>query len=325
MLFGLSIGVATFVWWQSRVDVPQSPMTPSIAVLPFVSLGTPNDILSEGLPDQLLARLAQLTEFHVISRTSSFSERLKGKDLRDIGRELGSDHVLEGSVAEQGERVLITVQLIESQSGRHLWSETYDRRVDDLIDLEIDIARDITRALKIVLSPRSHDAIARVSTSNPKAFDLNLQGWNYYWRPRSEASLRAALDLFDRAIALDSAFEDPVVGKCQALLALYRVTLATEYIEQSNKTCLTVASGFRRTNDVLIALGDFNRAVGNADVAIDDDDQALAKDATRADAYDGLANAYVSKNDFRAAEDVYQRALQSDAPAAMVHRAYGFS
>ena len=322
-LFVASIVLAAFLWFRSPADETQSSV-PSVAVLPFVSLGTPNDILSEGLPDQLLARLAQLTEFHVISRTSSFSDSLKGKDVRAIGRELGADQVLEGSVAQQGNRVLITAQLIHSESGRHVWSESYDRRADSLIDVEIEIAQEIARALKVVLSPQSSDALIKVSTKNPQAFDLNMQGWNYYWRPRSEASLQAAVELFDRAIALDAEFEDPVVGKCQALLALYRVTFAVDYVKQSNQICLKVASGFRRTNDVLIALGDFNRAVGNPDVAIDYYSQALAHDTSRADAYDGLANAYLAKNNYDAAEDVYKRALRSNAPAAMVHRAYGF-
>jgi TolB-like protein/tetratricopeptide (TPR) repeat protein len=323
ILFIASIGLAVFLWLRPPVDDVRSSV-PSIAVLPFVSLGTPNDILSEGLPDQLLARLAQLTEFHVIARTSSFSDSLKGKDVRVIGRELGADQVLEGSVAQQGNRVLITAQLIQAESARHVWSETYDRRADNLIDVEIDIAQQIARALKVVLSPKSSDALTKVSTKNPQAFDLNLQGWNYYWRPRSEASLKTAVELFDRAIALDGAFEDPVVGKCQALLALYRVTLAIDYAKQSNQICLKVASGFRRTNDVLIALGDFNRAVGNPDVAIDYYSQALAQDTSRADVYDGLANAYLAKNNYDAAEDVYKSALRSNAPAAMVHRAYGF-
>ena len=328
-LAALFIGAAVLAVFVFRYSAPTTLVNtafklPSIAVLPFQNFGSNSTLLSHGLPDQLLTRLDKITEFNILSRTSSFSDRFKNKDMLHIGTALGADHIVEGSIQQDGDRILVTAQLINVPTGTHVWSETYDRNIENLLDVEIDIAQQIAKSLKVVLSTDSEAALRGASTNNSTAYRQNLQGWAYYWRPRSELSLQSAITLFEHAIAEDGKFQDPVVGKCISLLALYRITLNQAHFQSGNQTCLRVASGFHRTTDVLVALGDLNRAVGNDDIAEEHYLKALDNDNSRADTYEGLANVFSTRGDYAAAENYFKKAIAAPVTAPSIFRGYGF-
>jgi TolB-like protein len=145
----------------------------SIAVLPFVNMSddASNEYFSDGISEELLNLLAQIPELRVIARTSSFS--YKGKDVKvaDLARELKVQHVLEGSVRKTGNRVRITAQLIEARSDTHLWSETYDRTLDDIFVIQDEIAGSVVDALKLTL----FGAAPRAEPIDPEAYALYLQ------------------------------------------------------------------------------------------------------------------------------------------------------
>jgi adenylate cyclase len=181
----------------------------SIAVLPFTNLsGDPaRDYFSDGMSEELLNLLARIPGLQVASRTSSFAYKGRNVDIREVGRELGVETVLEGSVRQAGEQVRITAQLIDAETGFHLWSETYDRRMEDIFQVQDEIAAAIVDKLRIELAPQEEALAVRdkAPTQNVQAYEYYLQG-REAWKKRGEDNLKRAIDLYQRAIALDPGF-----------------------------------------------------------------------------------------------------------------------
>ena len=188
----------------------------SIAVLPFVDMSQSQDqeYFSEGIAEELLNRLAQLTDLKVAARTSAFQFKGKNLDVADIGRQLKVSHVLEGSVRKDGTRLRITAQLIDCATGYHLWSETFERDGADVFQVQDEISTAIATALEAKLSSRP--ATTAVKPVDPAAYDDYLQGRAYFAR-RVGDNLRLAVAAFDRAIARDPSYSPAYSGRAFAL------------------------------------------------------------------------------------------------------------
>jgi TolB-like protein/Tfp pilus assembly protein PilF len=195
----------------------------SIAVLPFTNLsGDPaRDYFSDGMSEELLNLLARVPGLQVASRTSSFAYKGRNVDIREVGRELGVETVLEGSVRQAGEQVRITAQLIDAESGFHLWSETYERRLEDIFQVQDEIAAAIVDKLRIELAPQDQQMAVRdkAPTQNVQAYELYLQG-RAVWKRRGEDNLLRAIDLYQKALGLDPGF-----ARAHAALASVYVVL----------------------------------------------------------------------------------------------------
>jgi len=175
----------------------------SIAVLPFVNMSSDEEqeYFSDGISEELLNLLAKIPEMRVISRTSAFF--YKGKDIKlaDIGRELSVAHILEGSVRKAGNQVRITAQLIEVRSDSHLWSETYDRSLDNIFAIQDEIAAEVVAQLKITLL----GAAPQVRQSDPEAYALYLQARQAH-RQVTASSYERAVILYQKALAVDPGY-----------------------------------------------------------------------------------------------------------------------
>jgi TolB-like protein/Flp pilus assembly protein TadD len=195
----------------------------SIAVMPFSNLsGDPTkDYFSDGMSEELLNLLARVPGLQVASRTSSFAYKDREVDVRQIGKELGVATVLEGSVRQAADQVRITAQLIDAESGFHLWSETYDRKLADVFQVQDEIARAIVDKLKIELAPAEQQAAQRqkAPTQNVEAYELYLQG-RAIWKRRGAENLKRAIDLYQAAIG-----KDPAFARAHAALASAYVVL----------------------------------------------------------------------------------------------------
>jgi TolB-like protein/Flp pilus assembly protein TadD len=180
------------------------PGTPalSIAVLPFVNMSSDpeQEYFSDGLTEELLNLLAKIPELKVAARTSSFyyKDRMHDIPFREIGRQLEVAHLLEGSVRKGGGQVRITAQLIKADDGYHLWSETWDRTLDDVFAIQDEIAAAVTEQLKITLLGESPHA----RVIDTKSWDLTLEG-RFYFTRRNEGDEQKAFELFSRAVELD--------------------------------------------------------------------------------------------------------------------------
>ncbi|MBS0327248.1 MAG: hypothetical protein JSS46_11985 [Proteobacteria bacterium] len=203
---------------------PAETETPSIAVLPFVNMSRDeeNEYFADGLSEELLNVLAKIRGLRVASRTSAFSFKGKDVDIPTVARKLNVATVLEGSVRKAGKRVRITAQLIDVASDSHLWSETYDRELDDIFVVQDDIAQSVVKELRTTLLGTSADAPAAAMaaetmaaaavrkaasgrTGNPEAFQLYLQG-KVLGERVTQADTDKAIALFERALALDPRF-----------------------------------------------------------------------------------------------------------------------
>jgi len=181
----------------------------SIAVLPFTNLsGDPGkDYFSDGMSEELLNLLARVPGLQVAARTSAFAYKGRNVDVRQVGKELNVETVLEGSVRQAGQKVRITAQLIDTETGFHLWSETYDRELKDIFAVQDEIAQAIVERLKIQLAPEEQQLAQRdqAPTQNVEAYEQYLQG-RAIWKRRGEQNIRRAIELYQAALARDPAF-----------------------------------------------------------------------------------------------------------------------
>jgi TolB-like protein len=195
----------------------------SIAVLPFTNLSgdASKDYFSDGMSEELLNLLARVPGLQVASRTSAFAYKGRNVDIREVGRELGVETVLEGSVRQAGDQVRITAQLIDTESGFHLWSETYDRKLQDIFAVQDEIAQEIVNRLKIQLAPDEKQLAQRdkAPTQNVEAYELYLQA-RAIWKRRGDENLRRAIELIQGAIS-----RDPGFARAHAALASAYVVL----------------------------------------------------------------------------------------------------
>jgi serine/threonine protein kinase/Flp pilus assembly protein TadD len=183
-----------------RTGAGAAPERPSIAVLPFsnMSADPENEYFSDGLSEELLNVLAKIPDLKVTGRTSSFAFKGKQEDLRVIGQKLGVGALLEGSVRKAGNRVRITAQLIKAADGFHLWSETYDRVLDDIFAVQDDIARSVSTALHVTLLGRP----ASASRASAESFQLVLRA-NHFLRQNTGPATAGAIALYREAIEKD--------------------------------------------------------------------------------------------------------------------------
>lgn len=189
----------------------------SIAVLPFVNMSSDveQEYFSDGISEELLNLLAKIREFRVAGRTSSFAFKGQNDDLREIGRSLGVDNILEGSVRKSGDRVRITAQLVKVDDGYHLWSETYDRELHDIFAVQDEIAGAVVKELQVTLlgDRPQHDSSSALM-ENTDAYNAYLQGL-FYYNKRGPDNYDTANGYFETAVALapDSALAWAALGR----------------------------------------------------------------------------------------------------------------
>ena len=258
-------------WW-----LPEPPEK-SIAVLAFenMSADPEQEYFSDGIAEELLNLLAQIPELHVISRSSAFSFKGKNVKLADIARELNVAHILEGSVRKAGNQIRITVQLIEARSDTHLWSKTYDRKLDNIFQIQDEIAAAVVAALKIELL----GAAPHARKTDQEAFKLALQA-RYFWNRRSPGDEEKTMDYYQRAIDIDPGYAAAWTG------------LSVTYLAQAVDGRIPLEAGLAKAREAV--------------------ETALAIDPGLSDAHVRLAQIYERYDDWTAARDEYQQALALD-------------
>ena len=198
----------------------------SIAVLPFLNLSSDpeNEYFSDGITEEILNALVKVSDLKVASRTSSFAFKGHQGDVREIAEKLGVATVLEGSVRKAGNRVRITGQLIGAQDGYHLWSETYDRQLEDIFAIQDDIAHSIVTALKATLAVDEGEKLVTATTDNLEAYTLYLKG-RFAFNKFTEEGLRQSLELYAQALE-----ENPDYARAWAGIADSWMNLADDWV-----------------------------------------------------------------------------------------------
>ena len=292
----------------------------SVAVLPFVNMSSDpeQEYFSDGLSEELLNRLAQNDQLRVAARTSSFQFKGQNQDVGEIGRQLKVDNILEGSVRKSANRLRITAQLIRVDTGFHLWSETYEREMDDVFAIQDDIAHAITTALEAELGTASTSTTIR-PTDNIEAYQAYLQA-RFFLAKRGEANMLKAHTLFERSVSLDPTFSKAWSGLAYnySLLPGYGATVTFKQAWETVKIATEKAIGLDPGNaEAYVALArsnyedDFKTILGLYEKAYE-----LAPN--NADVVNLYADFMVNLGDFDAAERLEKKAIELD-PLAAVH------
>ena len=192
---------AAIVFWIMAAQIDAVPERTSVAVLPFTDLspGQDQQYLADGLAEEILNLLSKVTTLRVIARTSSFSFRDKDADIARISKALGVTHVLEGSVRKEGDRIRVTVRLVDASNGSRVWSESYDQPVGDVLALETNVARSVAAELRANLQ----------NLADVPAKGVNAEAYELYLRGQHELRMRefgAAVRYLEQAIAIDPGF-----------------------------------------------------------------------------------------------------------------------
>jgi serine/threonine-protein kinase len=269
-----------------------APPEKSIAVLPFVDMSELKDqeYFSDGLAEELIALLTRVSELHVPARTSSFYFKGKQATIAEIAAALHVAHVLEGSVRKAGNTIRITVQLVRVDTGYHLWSQAYDRTLEDIFKVQDEIAGAVVRSLSVALLTGTLPA--RTAVPSAEAYQLYLRG-RFHWNRRSPEDFRKAIGYFQQAIAIDPGYALAFTGlaDCYSLLPIYdRKAIATETMPQAKTAIL----------------------------------RALAIDDSLAEAHASLGLILALYDfDWAGAERQFQRAIELNPKAPAPHQWYG--
>ncbi len=230
---------------QTAYPEPKPPRAPSLAVLPFRNMSSDpeNEFFSDGLAEELITVLSKVQGLRVASRTSSFAFRGRAEDVRKIGEQLNVGNVLEGSVRKAGNRLRISVQLVSAADGYQLWSETYNRELQDVFAIQDEIAQNIANALQVILTEKEKQAIERAPTCNVEAYEYYLRG-RYFVRQFRREAFEFALQMFQRAIGIDPAYALAYAGiaDCHSLLYVsFNIAASLEAADTASLKALQLA------------------------------------------------------------------------------------
>jgi TolB-like protein/DNA-binding winged helix-turn-helix (wHTH) protein/Tfp pilus assembly protein PilF len=214
---GLALVLTASLFWglHSRYQSPHTIR--SLAVLPLENLSgdSSQDFFADGMTDELIVNLGQISALRVISRTSAMTYKGARKNLAQIADELNVEAVLEGSVFRSGDRVRITAQLIQVPDDKHIWAQSYEGDLQDALVLQNEVARAIARQIRVTLNPREQAALETSKAVNPEAYQAYLTG-RYFWNQRTGNALRQATEYFNRAIEKDPDFAAAYTGLADA-------------------------------------------------------------------------------------------------------------
>src|SRR2546427_6898178 len=193
----------------------------SLAVLPLDNLSRDpeQEYFAEGLTEALITTLAKIGELRVVSRTSAMLYKGVRKPLREIARELEVDAIVEGTVLRAGQRIRITAQLIDATNETHLWAESYERHLRDVLHLQAEVAEAIAKQVRVKLTPQERAHLAQIQPVNPEAYEAYLKG-RYHWLRRNSEELPKAVQYFEQAIAMDPTYARAYAGLADSLSGL---------------------------------------------------------------------------------------------------------
>ena len=294
--FVLLAVIAAFAAWKIHSRNRPTSAIHSLAVLPLESLSNDasQDYFADGMTDELISDLGQISALRVISRTSVMGYKHARKPLPQIARELNVDAIVEGTVLRSGDQVRITAQLIDAAADKHLWSQSYEGELKDTLALQNQVARAIADQIRINLNPQEQAALKTAKVVNPEAYESYLKG-RYFWNKRTPDSLKVALAYFNQAID-----EDPTYAQAYSGLA-----------------------------DTYALLGDWQYGVMTPKEALPKAKAAATKalelDGTLSEAHNSLAFCFDAFDwDLESAGKEFQRAIELNPGYATAHHWYSW-
>jgi len=287
----------------------------SVAILPFTDMSPEHDqdYFCDGIAEEIINTLCCVRGLRIASRTSAFQFKGKAADVREIGRALGVKTVLEGSVRKAGNRVRVTAQLVNAGDGYHLWSETFDRRLEDVFAIQTEIAQQITRALRVSLSSGESARLERGGTSNADAYEYYLRG-RALLRDHSDTAMMQAAQMFRRSIAIDPDFALAHAGLADSLA----ISVFWHAAKNPSDIAAALAALSRAEKlqpglaEVMVSRGSLLSAQhlnAEADAAFE---EAIARSPNLADAFYWYGRHAYGAGDHRKAVALFERTMELD-------------
>jgi len=314
LLVAFGAGAAIIAHWHGAATRDR----PSIAVLPFTNMSDDpkQDYLADGISEDLITDLANVSGLFVMSRNATFVFKGKAVVPSEVAKTLGVRYMLEGSVRREGDLLRVNAQLIDGTTGGHIWAKRYDRTMTEVFSLQDDITRSIVNALQVELSEVDQYRVAQIETSNVLAYDAFLQGWELYHK-NSAQTHGAAIPLLEQAIALD-----PSYGRAHAALAVVYFDIADAtwsqqlgldeaQVRRLSREQLDLALE-HPTSTAHLLQGEMLRIAGHYDEAITEAERAVALDPSDSLALANLSNLLSSAGRARDGLDAVKSALRID-------------
>jgi serine/threonine protein kinase/Tfp pilus assembly protein PilF len=279
--------------WYYRMSVRGGETIDSVAVLPFANAsGDPNtEYLSDGISESLINSLSQLPHLRVMSRNSAFRYKGKQIDAETVGRELGVRAIFEGRVIQHGDDLEVSAELVDARDDSHIWGEQYSRKSADIFALQQDLAKEMTKALRMHLTGEDEKRIEKSYTANPEAYQDYLKG-RYYWNKRTVESMNKGIEYFQQAIAKDPNYALAYDGLADSYLILGSNGLAAQ-----KETLPKAKAAAQRALDLDPTLAEAHASI----------------------AYVGIFNDW----NWSGAEGEFQKAIQLNPNYATAHQWYG--
>ena len=324
-------GVTGLAWWKSIADAGKpaleaaEPAAHSIAVLPLVDMtpGGGNAYLGDGFAEEISAQLAQIPGLRVAARTSAFEFKGRNLDVRRIGEALGVHHVLEGSIRRDGDKLRVTVQLINAANGYHVWAGTYDEKWADAIAVQDDISRKIAQGLEVALTPDAENRLRRAGVTSLEAYDSYLAGVSALHASGDLSQLAKAEGLFRKALSIDPALSRAYAGLCEVSLKRYNRASATADVVAAEKACHKALELEPSREETEMALARLYLDSGRSEQAEAVYGGLAARRPDDADVFIGLGYAHLEQGQREDAERSFQKAIEVEPGYWQAYSALG--
>ena len=283
----------------------------ALAVLPFdnISPDSDADYFSDGLTEELIARLSVVSEIELVSRWASMQFKATKQDIKTIGRELGARYIVGGSVRKFQDSVRITVQLVDVVTNRQIWGETYKGKLDDIFDIQEQVAKQIVEALKLKLSFSEKLSLTKRQTVNVQAYDFYLRGQDYLYR-LTKRSVEYAIQLFEKAIELDPRYAAAYAACSSAYGQMYQYFSRQEkYRDKAQEFSFKALMYDSNLPEAYAAMGLSYFIWGKFDEATASGRKAIELDPDNFIAYWTLGRIQFSTGNFAEAAELFQRAI----------------
>jgi adenylate cyclase len=284
----------------------------SIAVLPFADLSAQHDqeYFSDGVAEEILNALTKVAGLRVPARTSCFAFRGKSVDAREIGKRLGVETLLEGSIRKAGNRVRISVQLIDARNGYQLWSERFDREIEDIFAIQDEIARSVLDALGLSLTEREERRFLKPSTANVQAYEFYLRGRKLF-QSWTRQNMEFARQMFLRAVAIDPDFASAWAGLANTYVDLYRWGRNLRDLEEAQRISAHALKLDPNLAEAHVAIGQALAIQRRFKDAAAEFERAIGLDSTLFDAYYLYARSSFEAGDLEKAVQLFEKAHRS--------------
>jgi len=286
----------------------------SLAVLYFENLSgaKEDEYFRDGMTEDVITELSKIKHLRVFPRAAVLSFRDKAVTGPQVGQELNATHVLTGTLRRAGNRLRITAQLVETRGGHSVWAERYDRELKDVFEVQDEIARNITQALRITLSPQEEKAIAHKPTENTQAYDYFLRGRSYA-RRETRSDLEFALQMYEHAILLDPDFALAHAGVANACSTMYEWHEKSDrWIEKGLAACERALKLEPQLPDALVARARLLYVQKKYDEAIQLARQAIERKPDCPGTYNVMGRCYFASDRFKEAAALVERAVEAN-------------